>query len=516
MRREKLSLIIILTIISISIIISRTINISSIINPIKDIYLSIFPNHDKKTIFYIDNPNSLSVTTSEIYQKKEWIIKNFQVISNNSTELAMYYKVKLVIDKNEYEEDLFYTLDSVNLSDNGAPITGIKEGKISGTKCEEFGMGYFITGEEQKHNYILKIDFKDKEKNNKKINFAAHLEIEQIGTFLANPKGWSTASEGTLLAAIRSNYNEPVAPLTPPGLAESSGIETVMGAAPDDYGTSYYFRGNVQNNFVSFANMCWRIVRITGDGSIKLVLYNYSNASCTQLDDNLAFARYQGDTYTTSFNPDSNDNAYVGFMYGTAGSSTYAATHENKNKSTILTNLETWYQSKLSNYENKLADVIWCNDKSVSSGKGINTSISNYGAEDRLKNPSLICPNDNEGGNLSKYTVNDTINGNGALDYKIGLLTIDEMLYAGLKNNGTNTDFNFLNENAGPEIWWWSLSPSHFDGLFVQLFNTYSDGDIESGMVNYVDCALRPAIALKSNTTITSGIGTAISPFTVS
>ena len=36
--------------------------------------------------------------------------------------------------------------------------------------------------------------------------------------------------------------------------------------ASDNYGTSYYFRGNVQNNYVYFANLYWRIIRINGDG----------------------------------------------------------------------------------------------------------------------------------------------------------------------------------------------------------------------------------------------------------
>jgi hypothetical protein len=81
-----------------------------------------------------------------------------------------------------------------------------------------------------------------------------------------------------------------------------------MYMAPDDYGTSYYFRGNITNNFVSFAGMCWRIVRVTGDGSIKLALYNYnpnsaSNPCAASEDgDTNAFARYTGTTYTSAFN----------------------------------------------------------------------------------------------------------------------------------------------------------------------------------------------------------------------
>ena len=122
--------------------------------------------------------------------------------------------------------------------------------------------------------------------------------------------------------------------------------EALLASTEDDYGTSYYFRGAVKNNYVEFANKCWRIVRITGDGSVKLVLHNdnTSNAAnpCSSANNstNAAFARYS-ETYNSSFNTNSDDDAYVGFKFGTAGSSTYDATHANTNKSTILNNLET-------------------------------------------------------------------------------------------------------------------------------------------------------------------------------
>ena len=97
--------------------------------------------------------------------------------------------------------------------------------------------------------------------------------------------------------------------------------EALLASTEDDYGTSYYFRGAVKNNYVEFANKCWRIVRITGDGSVKLVLHNdnTSNAAnpCSSANNstNAAYARYSGTTYNSEFNTNANDNAYVGFMY---------------------------------------------------------------------------------------------------------------------------------------------------------------------------------------------------------
>ena len=297
--------------------------------------------------------------------------------------------------------------------------------------------------------------------------------------------------------------------------------EALLASTEDDYGTSYYFRGAVKNNYVQFANKCWRIVRINGDGSVKLVLHNdnTSNASSPCASSNnsttAAFARYYGSSYTSVFNSNYNDNAYIGFMYGTVGASDYASTHANTNKSDILKNLETWYTNNLTSYESKLADTIWCNDKStVSGGLGYGTNATNYGAYNRLastKQPTLKCPNDNNGGKLSKFTVDDTKNGNGNLTYKIGLLTADEIAFAGSIAYTYNRS-TYLQENTGT-TWWWSLSPSYFNGSGAYVWRVYS-GALYNGV--YVDYGygLRPVISLISSTNVT-GDGTSENPYVV-
>ncbi len=296
--------------------------------------------------------------------------------------------------------------------------------------------------------------------------------------------------------------------------------EALLASTEDDYGTSYYFRGAVKNNYVQFANKCWRIVRINGDGSVKLVLHNdnTSNASSPCASSNnsttAAFARYSGSSYTSVFNSNYNDNAYIGFMYGATGASDYASTHANTNKSDILKNLETWYTNNLTSYESKLADTIWCNDKStVSGGLGYGTNATNYGAYNRLastKQPTLKCPNDNNGGKLSKFTVDDTINGNGDLTYKIGLLTADEIAFAGSIAYTYNRS-TYLQENTGT-TWWWSLSPSFFDGSYAFVWSVYS-GILSYNYVGNYD-GLRPVISLISSTNVT-GDGTSENPYVV-
>ncbi len=54
-------------------------------------------------------------------------------------------------------------------------------------------------------------------------------------------------------------------------ITEMEDTNNYLCSAPDDYGTSYYYRGTVENNWVKFAGYYWRILRINGDGSIRMI-----------------------------------------------------------------------------------------------------------------------------------------------------------------------------------------------------------------------------------------------------
>lgn len=361
---------------------------------------------------------------------------------------------------------------------------------------------YVSIGEGVTHTYSITVYYNNlnvDQSPDKGKSFSFQVGIGEALGYGDIPKDWVNAPSGTLLNGIKSVYPSPG--------------DLNMRSLPDDYGTSYYFWGEVDNNYVRFAGMCWRIVRITGDGSIKLTLYNYSSTDCTQTGNDLAFARYSGTTYKTHYNESSNDNSYIGFMYGTPNSNTYAQTHANINKSTIVNNLETWYKAKLTSYTDKLADTIWCNDKSTAD-LGYQKNISSYGSSERsdAEKPSLICPNDNDGGKLSKFTVDDTKNGNGKLDYKIGLLTVDEIVLASISNDDNASVTSYLRSNAND--YYWTLSPVDFDGDNAYVWYADDVGDL--GVVDVGDyLMLRPVVSLKSATTISGGNGTASSPFVV-
>ena len=319
--------------------------------------------------------------------------------------------------------------------------------------------------------------------------------------------------------------NEVKVPITTPGAAISTADEALLASAEDDYGTSYYFRGAVTNNYVEFANKCWRIVRVGGDGSVKLILHNDNPTGaanpCASANNSAsaAFARYSGETYKSAFNTNYNDNAYVGFKYGTVGASDYAPTHANTNKSTILTNLETWYTNNLKTYESVIDDTVWCNDKtnvtdtsynpwgySNVTGLGYAKNVTYYGATQRLvgtsgsaggTGPSLKC-----NGELSK------------INSKVGLITADELAFAGYAYAQNNTT-TYLQENA-TDTYWWSLSPSNFGGGIAYVWNVYgSFGSFDNRNFVYSTGGVRPSISLKSTTNVT-GEGTSSTPYIIS
>ena len=300
--------------------------------------------------------------------------------------------------------------------------------------------------------------------------------------------------------------------------------EVLLASTEDDYGTSYYFRGTVKNNYVQFANKCWRVVRINGDGSVKLILHNDNiggvsdPCSSTNNSDTAAFAHFKSSTYRSDFNINNNDNAYLGFKYGTAGASDYASAHANTNNSTILNNLETWYNNNLKTYEKVIADTVWCNDKTnvtdttydpwgeTPNGYGYGTNVTYYGATQRL-----VSTSDSAGGTGPSLKCNGELS---KINSKVGLITADELALVGYAYSQNNTT-TYLQENA-TDIWpWCSLSPFNFSngGAFIWGVDGskgyFANYDVDSTF------GVRPAISLVSDIEISGGSGTSEDPYVV-
>ena len=459
-----------------------------------------------------------NIDLAGIYPKDDvWATKTITVTGNNTTDAEMYYKLTLVVDSNTFKTDdpLQYELVSTNTSTNGEVIPTISKTDLTENSIE-LGSGHFVKANNAKHTYLLKIYYPMKatsQNANQGAAFSAHVEITS-----------TKAPTVSNLAKVILANNEVKAPLTTPGAAISTADEALLASAEDDYGTSYYFRGAVTNNYVEFANKCWRIVRVSGDGSVKLILHNDNPTGAANPCDaannsaSAAFARYSGETYKSAFNEKTDDNAYLGFMYGAAGATDYASTHANTNKSTILTNLETWYNNNISDYADKIADTVWCNDKTIvkdttynpssyggnATGLGFGINKTWYGAAQRLLStsgsaggtgPSLKC-----NGDLSK------------INSKVGLITADELAFAGYAY-GLENSTTYLQENA-TDTYWCSLSPGLFNGSYALVWYIIgSSGDFAHVYVFYTS-GVRPSISLKSTTNVT-GNGTSEDPYVV-
>lgn len=273
-------------------------------------------------------------------------------------------------------------------------------------------------------------------------------------------------------------------------------------SSEDDLGTSYYFRGNVTNNYVKFANKYWRIIRINGDGTIRMI-YAGTSAHANGYDDSSTDDMSIG---TSAFNSSYNDNTYVGYMYGTKGASTYEDTHSNTTNSIIKTKLDSWYDTNIVNTGNEkyIADAIYCNDRSVSSGTGIGTTATTYAAKTRKNNgiPTLKCANNND-----KFTKSTTI-GNGKLSKMIGLITSDEVMYAGGKSGTANQEYYLYSGK-----YYWTMAPYSFASGNAFVDDVGGSGRLSNYDVNFA-LAVRPVVSLKSDA-ISGGSGTVASPFFV-
>lgn len=282
----------------------------------------------------------------------------------------------------------------------------------------------------------------------------------------------------------------------------------------DDLGNSYYFRGNITNNYVYFAKNWWQIIRINGDGTIRMIYTSNPNDSSAN--------QYISES---AFNDNYNDNAYVGYMYGTAGSSTYNATHANTNDSTIKGVIDTWYQNNLSSYSKYIADAIYCNDREVVqvnnvggmtlTGNGAGTNESAYAGFNRTyvdHAPTLKCKNKND-----RFTTNSTL-GNGALTNPIALITSDEVVMAGGTGIDAATNTFIINDSyylfpANGDYFYWTMTPFAYAGGYANVDFMFVGGDVSKDYVNDSN-AVRPVVSLKSDA-IGGGNGTVGNPFYV-
>ena len=227
---------------------------------------------------------------------------------------------------------------------------------------------------------------------------------------------------------------------------------------------TYYFRGNVTNNYVSFAGFTWRIVRINEDGTIRIIMQDGINSNA-----NIAF--------------NSNNNNYT-YMYYT--------------NSQAKTTLESWYQTNIGSKEDLASKIAsgayYCEQAKVkysssfTSGNANMTPYTSY-------IPDFKCIADG--------------NGKGLVNASVGLLSYDEVVYAGGYNGKNNSSYYLYNNT-----YFWTMSPAGFSGLYSPVWSVGPTGYID---FNYVHAAfrLRAVLSLTADTQISDGDGTKDNPFIV-
>ena len=336
-------------------------------------------------------------------------------------------------------------------------------------------------------NYTITITFNDTgadQNHNQNKTFNGNVEVE--------------FSEPPAKDVILANYST-VKTRTFPLTTSSTVTETTTGTIYksvnsnqyDNDGEVYYFAGNPTDNWVKWAGFYWRIIRINGNGSIRMI-YQGTSPNTTGTGTQLQ---------TSAFNasPNYDRSEYVGLKY------TSGEQHGQNSNSTIMGVLNTWYNSKLASYADDIdTNVGFCSDRNMGSGYSWSSQPSSnifYAAYDRVErtssnvNPSFKCSNTSD-----------------ILKIPVGLITVDETVYAGLAWNANNSS-NYLYTSQN----YWTMSPYSFyfsgDAL---MFRVYSTGQLYYTYVNGTGSGVRPVVNLKADTQFSEGNGTSETPLVVS
>ncbi|MBQ2695469.1 InlB B-repeat-containing protein, partial [Candidatus Saccharibacteria bacterium] len=328
---------------------------------------------------------------------------------------------------------------------------------------------------------------------------------------------------------------------------------------------SYGSNGDAMDypNYVKLGITCWRIVRTTGSGGVKMV-YNgmYGNTTSGSCANATTAAQIRATSATTADSTATFTSVYTGtdaaqyrsiVGVGYTRNNTYAATSAttakaystlfgtnssysgNSTNSTIKDNIETWFTNNLNSYASKLeASAGYCNDRTLYPNGSYATSnlVSNsttivpygtssmtayyFGAYTRnsstAQTPTLACPRST----VDLYTTSSASNGNKQLSKPVALLTADEMSFAGSGNSAASFGSGYnANSYLRSGSFFWLLSPFYRapDGYTNEYF-LRSNGYLDYSYVNN-SYGVRPAISLASGTTAASGSGTATDPWVI-
>ena len=294
----------------------------------------------------------------------------------------------------------------------------------------------------------------------------------------------------------------------------------------------YFFRGEVNNNNVVFADMCFRIMRTNENGSIRL-RYNgeYVDRKCPSVADLKAGLRqaYVDDAETgTKYNSNVSVEKAVGYVYSTSGEAVYGADNQ---YSTVKEKVDLWYVNNilLKSFNGYISDSYFCNGRT---GNTIG-NIKYYDIKSfvPIKDDGYIhniatfkCNQRADRFNLALTSFGTDEEGNNLLTYPVGIPTVADVVFAG----GYITDSNIDNYNGGDHGMtndkyymnigtnYWTMSPFYNDNStsVAKVATVDADGVIRATNINSTAYVV-PVISINAGSQIKSGIGTYNDPYII-
>ena len=395
--------------------------------------LSNFFKKDEKKVAVVLNDGDLVFNYNDGVQVKLTSNTKYNVSITNTGETRLYYSILL-------EDIVANTSVSLQILDEEEEEM-ISYDKITEADKEVLSL-LSIEGGETKRFILL---FKG---NNKK-DFSANIKIIN-----------ESNSSRTFADLILLN-NEIKTSSTRIGSEIAKGDEGLISSEDED-GITYFFRGNVKNNYVILGATSFRIVRINGNGTVRLVL-----------DDNLLTSAYN----TKELEEKEESNTLLDYT-----------------KSSLYSYLETWINSNFSDYSESIVADQFCVDIDFSNYvNGINYST----AYDRIflyNSPSLKC----EGSRFKALA---------------GLLSIDEVIFAGAVHNKENKNYYLYNSSI--EKPYLLASPYFLNGeKSLYLMNIDTNGKLGEGIKINESALIRPVITIGTSAKV-KGKGTKNDPYII-
>ncbi len=394
----------------------------------------------------------------------------------------------------------------ITSSDGGYNMTDFVDVPKSSTAIDTILAKNISIEKGKTHTYKIIINYNNSEDVDQSADMDKMLSGKIFITEATNPTLASKLLEDNPTIGTRTDFSTPFTSNTVNTLYKSTENGTDV----------YYFAGQDTtstpiNNWVKFGknssnqDLYWRIIRTNSDGSIRLL---YHGTSTTATDAYIGKSEFNKSLYSPR---------YVGYMYGD-DTSTLDGIRANTKDSTIKAYIDNWYENNLTTYTNYLSnDAVYCNDRELASGAKYSTTENFYfKVFDRLrtnKTPTYDCTN-----------IKDTFSVNNAeakLTYPIGLMTADEIVYAGGVFNTNAPMWYYTNsslESSTGTQSWWSLSPSYWDKPRAYSWRVL--GSFDPGLLSCDDAGIshgvRPAVSLKTCTLWTSGNGAPETPYEIS